>query len=388
MDQKLAPQIQEKYQSNAAYTDVHTAVSPWSRTDYDARVPGAGTFAATFYPYGELLLHDQEVYKHHCWSEGHHQWLYAGLTTGNYGLTYSSLRLWEYPYLPHFELLKIHPLSVDIGIPWTAHFFREKEGWNEPENIEASIDQFLAATIAFGRMAWLVEEAHGMRQTCRSYYMMQQLQTRYVMERPEEILYGTDQGLIGSSEALLNGKWRDSKLFVRYPGDLRIWVNGNANESWNVAIGGTRHLLPPFGWLAQQGTEFFESSELIDGTRCDRVSSPDYIFLDGRDVARRFAGVSCSGSVALKPSGENGLLIIAVAGVDEIGLTQPDSVPASPTDVRSVLARIAAAADLSVEAFKADGALLGAAEAVRDSEGWKISTVADALRYEVRVGGN
>jgi hypothetical protein len=79
MDRKLAPKVQSKFGSNAAYTDVHTAVAPWDRTDYDARVPGAGTFAATFYAYGELLLHDQEVYDHHCWSEGHHQWLYAGL---------------------------------------------------------------------------------------------------------------------------------------------------------------------------------------------------------------------------------------------------------------------------------------------------------------------
>jgi len=113
MDRKLAPLIQSKFDTNAAYTDVHTSVSPWDRTDYDARVPGAGTFAATFYAYGELLLHDQDVYDGHCWSEGNHQWLYSGLCVGNYGLTYSNLRLWEYPYLPHFDLLKMHPLSVD-----------------------------------------------------------------------------------------------------------------------------------------------------------------------------------------------------------------------------------------------------------------------------------
>ena len=137
MDRKLAPLIQRKFQTNAAYTDVHTSVAPWDRTDFDARVPGAGTFAATYYAYGELLLHDQQVYDGHCWSEGNHQWLYAGLCTGNYALAYSSLRLWEYPYLPHFDLLKMHPLSVDVGVPWTAQFFAGKEGWQKPENIVA-----------------------------------------------------------------------------------------------------------------------------------------------------------------------------------------------------------------------------------------------------------
>ena len=385
MDRKLAPQVQKKYQSDAAYTDVHTAVSPWSRTDYDARVPGAGTFAATFYPYGELLLHDQEVYKHHCWSEGHHQWLYAGLTTGNYGLTYSGLRLWEYPYLPHFELLKIHPLSVDIGVPWTAHFFREKDGWNDPENIESSIDQFLAATIAFGRMAWLVEEAHGIRQTCRSYYMMQQLQSRYVMEKPEEILYGTKTGLISSSEAFLKGDWKSSKLYVRYPGNLKIWVNGNPSDHWNVEVEGTEHILPPYGWLAIQGDDFFESSEIVTGRRCDRVSSSDYVFLDGRGVAREFAGVGTSGSLAVKPFGERGLLLIAVEGVDHVKLTGLDSTSRATLDVRSLIAKAAKAENLTVKAFKADGELLGQAKTTRNTSGWTILPVTGALRYEVQI---
>jgi hypothetical protein len=386
MDRKLAPQVQEKYQTNAAYTDVHTAVSPWSRTDYDARVPGAGTFAATFFPYGELLLHDQEVYKHHCWSEGHHQWLYAGLTTGNYGLTYSSLRMWEYPYLPHFELLKIHPLSVDIGIPWTRHFFREKEGWNEPENIVASIDQFLAATIAFGRMAWLVEEEYGMRQACRSYYMMQQLQSRYVMEKPLEILYGSDSGLINSSEAFLNGDWRHSKLFVHYPGDLKVWVNGNPAQPWQVEVDGDVHILPPYGWLAVQGHDFFESSELLDGSRCDRVSSSSYVFLDGRGMTRDFSGVRTAGSLAVKPLEENGLLLIAVEGVDQIRLTEPDSAGGAAEDVRNLIAQAAAAEELNVEAFNVDGLSLGSAEVSRDRGGWTIYSVPEALRYELRIG--
>jgi len=178
MDRKLAPTIQRKYNTNAAYTDVHTSVAPWDRTDYDSRVPGAGTFASTFYAYGELLLHDQDVYDGHCWSEVNHQWLYAGLCTGNYGLTYSDLRLWEYPYLPHFDLLKMHRLSVDMGVPWTDRFFTGKKGWKRQENVESSIDQFIAATIAYGHIGWLVEERYGIHQTCRSYYMLQQLQSR------------------------------------------------------------------------------------------------------------------------------------------------------------------------------------------------------------------
>jgi hypothetical protein len=385
MDRRLAALIQQKFGSDAAYTDVHTAVSPWSRTDYDARVPGAGTFAATFYAYGELLLHDQEVYDHHCWSEGNHQWLYAGLTTGNYGLTYGEMDYREYPYLPHFDLLKIHPLSVDIGIPWTAQFFRNDKGWDSPERIAGSIDQFLAATIAYGHMAWLVEETHGIRQAARSYYMMQQLQSRYAMEKAQVIEYGGSDGLITSSEALRTGQWKDSRLHIRYQNGLEIWVNGNKEDSWAVREGDREHLLPPFGWLAVQGSDFFESSSSINGHRVDRIASPDYLFLDGRGQETSFEGITTSGSVAVRMAAPgDGLSVTAIEGVESLTLSTPAGQFAWD-DVRTQLARVAEASELSVSAFGPGRAELGTVKPVRRGESWVIQAVPDAIRYEVAI---
>jgi len=381
MDRKLAPVVQRKFGTDAAYTDVHTAVSPWDRTDYDARVPGAGTFAATFYAYGELLLHDQHVYDGHCWSEGNHHWLYAGLCVGNYGLTYSSLRLWQYPYLPHFDLLKMHPLSVDIGVPWTSQFFTGKDGWQRPENIVTSIDQFLAATIAYGHIGWLVEETHGLRQTCRSYYMLQPLQARYAMLQPQEILYGTEDGLVSSSEALLTGAWRTSKIFILYPNGLRVWVNGNAKESWPIA-GGAHHL-PPFGWLAIGMDGFFESSETLNGKRCDRVASPELIFVDGRGVWRSFHGLGVSGSVAVRrPRQGVGLSIITVEGVDRLTIMEPEGTFA-PDDVRTAIRFVALSHMLVVRAFDESGANLGEVTTRRTDSGWEIRPPVSAVRLDI-----
>ena len=385
MDRKLAPLVQQKFNTNAAYTDVHTSVAPWDRVDYDARVPGAGTFAATFYAYGELLLHDQDVYDAHCWSEGNHQWLYAGLCAGNYGLAYSSLRLWKYPYLPHFDLLKMHPLGVDIGVPWTAQFFTGKDGWQKPENIVASIDQFLAATIAYGHIGWLVEESHGIRQTCRSYYMLQPLQARYAMLKPEVIRYGTDRGSVTSSEAFLSGDWRRSQVFVRYPGGLCVWVNGNPEKPWRVENDGTAHELPPFGWLAVGKDGFFESSESIEGKRCDLAVTPECIFLDGRGSWRQCAGVGASGSVAVRRSrAGQGLSITTVEGVDRLvlGRTQGAS---GPDDVRTALGAIAQARALAARAFDAGDKDLGEVAAERTSSGWELRPPQAAVRLEVRA---
>ena len=385
MDRRLAPLIQSKFGTNAAYTDVHTSVSPWDRTDYDARVPGAGTFAATYYAYGELLLHDQDVYDGHCWSEGNHQWLYAGLCAGNYGLAYSGLRLWEYPYLPHFDLLKMHPLSVDIGVPWTGQFFNGKEGWQKPENIVTSIDQFLAATIAYGHIGWLVEETHGIRQTCRSYYMLQPLQTRYAMLKPQAIGYGTDRGLVTSSEAFRSGAWRKSRIFIRYPNDLRIWINGNASEPWQVEHEGVTHDLPPFGWLAVGADGFYEGSEALDGKRCDRARSPECIFLDGRGAWCSFDGIATSGSVAIqRDNAGKGLSIITVEAVDRLTIGKPGGT-FGPEDVRTAMGAIAQAKAITVRAFAQNEKDLGEVAARRTESGWEIRPPASTVRLDVAV---
>jgi len=385
MDRKLAPLVQSKFGTNAAYTDVHTAVSPWERTDFDARVPGAGTFAATFYAYGELLLHDQDVYDGHCWSEGNHQWLYAGLCAGNYGLTYSGLRLWEYPYLPHFDLLKMHPLSVDIGVPWTSQFFNGKEGWQKPENIVTSIDQFLAATIAYGHIGWLVEEAHGMRQTCRSYYMLQPLQSRYAMLKPLDIRYGTDRGLVSSSEAILSGDWRKSRLYIHYPSDLRIWVNGNASESWTVTHEGFVNDLPPFGWLAIGADGFYECSESLYGKRYDRVRSAECIFLDGRGAWRGFDGIGTSGSVAVRRGKEGkGLSVTIVEAVDRLAIAKPTDT-SGPEDVRTVIGTVAQATALTARAVDENEKDLGDVTIRRTAFGWEIQPPTSTVRLDIAV---
>lgn len=383
MDRKLAPLIQSKFGTNAAYTDVHTSVSPWDRTDFDARVPGAGTFAATFYAYGELLLHDQDVYDGHCWSEGNHQWLYSGLCVGNYGLAYSSLRLWEYPYLPHFDLLKMHPLSIDIGVPWTSQFFKGKEGWQKPENIVASIDQFLAATIAYGHIGWLVEETYGIRQTCRSYYMLQPLQSRYAMLKPREIRYGTDHGLVSSSEAFSSGDWRKSKIFVHYPDDLRIWINGNADEPWRVEHQSVMHNLPPFGWLAVGRDDFYECSESLDGKRYDRASSPECVFVDGRGTWRSFDGIATSGSVAVRRAKESkGLSIITIEDVDRLVIGKPGGTFASD-DVRATIEAVAHAEAIAVQAFDLSYKDLGEVTIQRTESGWELKPPASTVRLDV-----
>lgn len=359
---KLAPIIKRKFDSTSAYTDVHTAVAPWNYCDFDARVPGAGTFAATFYAYGELLLNDKKVYGGPIFSEGTYQWIYAGLADGNYALCYGGPDTSVEPLNVAFDLHKIHPLECDIGMPWTGGFLKSA-GWNAPGKIDASIDHFIAATMAYGHIGWLVEEGHGIERTCRSYYMLQQLQARYGLRRPTTIEYADAQGKwLTASQAIATDVIRESRLHVAYEGGLDLYVNGSEGN-WTVK----GHVLPPWGWYASDGKDFEEYSALVDGRRIDWVKSPAYEYLDGRGASVTHGGLSAKGSIAVRRA-EDSVEVIDIYGNDWIGVKVKGRGTCSAIDP--------------------DGKALGEAEVRFTSDGmaW-IRPVKDARRYVIETGG-
>ena len=361
LDAKYAPAIKAKYQSTAAYTDVQTAVAPWNYCDFDARVPGAATFAATFYAYGELLLHDQSVYGP-TWSEGTYHWLYAGLATGNYAIAYDGVDMSKEPLNVTFDLTKIHSLETDIGMPWTGFFYKEP-GWEQPEKIDSSIDHFIAASIAYGHIGWLVEEQNGIERTCRSYYMMQQLQKRYALQPPASIEYADASGkMLTVSQAIAQDVLKDSRLRVLYRNGLELYVNGS-DAVWTVnGPDGKPMELPSWGWCAwSKNRDFVEFSALKDGHRVDYVKSPDYEYLDGRGTLTHLGGLSAKGSIAVRQS-DASTEIIDVYGNDEISIESDGG---------------------KCVAYDADGNSLGAVQLKRDDKRLTIKAVKDARKYVV-----
>jgi hypothetical protein len=151
----------------SAYTDVHTAVAPWHYCDYDARVPGAGTFAQTFYCYGELLRNDSRIYGGPIFSEGTFQWLYAGLADGNYALTYNNRPIAKRTAVADFSTCaKFTRKSAASG--WLGLIGSCKAFPIGKRILTKAIDRFLLHTIAYGNIGWLVEERFGMERVCRS----------------------------------------------------------------------------------------------------------------------------------------------------------------------------------------------------------------------------
>ncbi len=312
-DQYYAKRIKKKFGVKMSYTDVHTAVAPWHYCDYDARVPGAGTFAATFYAYGQLLRNDQRVYGP-TQSEGTYAWLYAGLDSGNYGWVYTDVNLLTAPLDVSFRLRKIHPLECDYGMGDTHYYLsRIDKHWTESPKRSQYVDLFLATTIAYGNMGWLVKsnnpsEPLVVEAMTRSYYMMQQLQQQYAFNPPKLIQYADRNGKwYNVSQAIANGVNAESRLHVVYKNGTEVYVNRSTRGTWTVNdAAGKPVTLPVSGWLAfNPSNHFYEVSALENHHRIDYVAASGYEYLDGRGQWTERGGLGAKGGVVLrhKPGG-------------------------------------------------------------------------------------
>ena len=283
MCEVIVPELERKFAFNSGYCDVHTCVTPWDRCDYDARVPGAGTFAQTFYSYGELLQLQRKYWTGPVYSEGGCHFMYVGLNDGNFGQD-TGARLFENPWLVDFDLLRMHPLANNFGMGYPRMFYGKG---NEPKDRVLWIDRFLAATIAFGHVGYFMTGNPNDEE--KGYWMIQPLAARYAKADVEKIRYADAQGrFVPTSEAIATGAHRRSQVATRYRDGTRTVVNGSADGNWLVLRQGDGRLaLPANGWLALTGDKLVASiSAAHAGGRADACLSPTAFYMDGR--GRRF----------------------------------------------------------------------------------------------------
>ena len=364
MDAYYAPRIKQKFGVTMSYTDVHTDnPPPWEYCDYDSRVPGAGTFAATYYAYGQLLINDQKIYGP-TQSESTFQWLFAGLQSGGYGWVYTDVNLLTHPLDVAFRVSKIHPLECDYGMGYTNYYLsRLDTEWKKSPKKRDYVDLFLATSIGYGNMGWLVtdwwpEEPFGVEAMARSYYMMQQLQQQYAFVRPAKIAYADRSGkFVSPSQAHASGAIQDSCLHVEYENGTHVYVNRQPesnleHERWVLKDpDGLSIELPRNGWYAyNRSNGFREFSGLVEGNRIDYVRAPEYEYLDGRGTWANRGSLGCSGAVARRAEKGGAISLIDIYGNSRIVFE--------------------AEAGGKLTAFDPDGKELGAVEAKQARDGW------------------
>ena len=223
---------------------------------------------------------------------------------------------------------------------WTAHFCDAIPDWRKSENLDRAIDRFLLHTLAYGHIGWLVEEEHGISRTCRSYYMLQQVQARYGLKVPARMAYWDGTQRVSVSEALIRDLPRTRRqLFIEYPSGLQLWLNDHPTENWQLparrhnsgeprAVGSRSEsdqlVLPPAGWAALTSNDELYSFSGFNGTnRVDYLRSLEYTYLDGRGHLFDTPEAASDGALAIQPAGKNQLKITRISGSDPFVIRRP-----------------------------------------------------------------
>jgi hypothetical protein len=311
----LSPQIRESFHPSATYMGESSSVPPWYYTDYDARVPGAATYSQAYYCLGELFYRESELIGGPVLGLGGAESFYIGLLDGYLAGSVPK------PYRPLYLLLRLQPLGCRFGagtcsVPPNA----------DDATRDAAVDAYLSAQIAYGAMGRLVPETLGAGRQARSFFMVDSLQKRYGGKIPKRIAYWNGEHFETVSEAIQSDALQRSQLYLSYDEDLEVWVNGHADQSWEVRVAGEVWDLPPSGWLAA-ATDFFEASARIGGQRKDYVEDGTLRFYDGRGSQQPFRGLSTSGRLTIRHIAEEGAILWdVVAGGDTgwIGLSGPE----------------------------------------------------------------
>ncbi len=274
-----APIIHQRYGANHSYCDVHTAVSPMSRVDYDFRVPGAATFRRTFEVYGQILLNEKKAYRGPVYSEGGNHWWYAGLVDGNYANTRPKLN--KRPVFPEFQLLKIHPLEMDAG------------------NVYATGSEYLAYTLAYGNIGICDGSEVEMM---KRYFMLQPIQNYYSMIPVKSIQYENNGKLYSSSQALVQGLNEKAHLVVTYENGFKTGVNFD-DKPWEVEINGRKIQLLKHGFYAATSdntTISFSALTEENQAPVDISMSQDSYYFDSKGKYAATGSMTGKGTVAMK----------------------------------------------------------------------------------------
>lgn len=297
---RFSAAIQEMFRFNCAYCDVHTNHQPWRNTDYDARVPGAGKFTSVYFDYGELLSEQRRIWNGPVFSEGDCHWLYAGLNDGNYGRD----DRWRFdrgenPWIVDFDLRRIHPLVVTIGVGNYWQFYPDERP--KGMSLDRAMDRIFAATLAFGHSPFFfggAQEGKGPDIELRSYFLLQPIAAYTTQSEAAEVSYLNADGLGESLErAVFTGVVNRSQIHVRYADGTEVVVNGSRHEDlvWKRP-GGKRIVLPPDGFWARSGDGCVRvwSGRMADGHRAEFAVLPDAVFLNGRGRMTDFGALGKS----------------------------------------------------------------------------------------------
>ncbi|MFQ6037527.1 MAG: DUF5696 domain-containing protein, partial [Candidatus Aminicenantales bacterium] len=281
------PLIHDSYRTTAAYLDVHSAVLPSFKVDYDAAVPESGTQSSTLHAYTHLMRYVRNVHSGPLAGEGFgfSAPFWAGYIDAMEADPRSLSDVSEgrdgtdAPLIVDYKLQVLHDLFVPHGAGYLERFYGNKPGGYTQKELE----RYRITELAFGNAGFLsnpflldIPESEILREYC----FLKHLQQEYLLSPPDEILYQVGGELLDLSSALryvlpsipqadvpetLNRTL--SMLKITYPDGFTLHVNRSFSKNWDILHQAVLYRLPPNGFLAFKGDELLAYSAIIDGEK-------------------------------------------------------------------------------------------------------------------------
>ena len=269
-----APEIHRRFDTTAAYLDVHTCVPPWHQLDHEADQPQAAMALAKVEYDTELFQFMRDTHGGPLFGEGSNHFYWAGRCDGVEAQVSGGE---DHAPLLDFDLLKIHPQMVNHGMGYYERWFRRgyDHRWGDDTGSMEQIDKYRAQELAYGHAGFIgAAQVDNLPWVIREHHLMHPVQRLYGTAQPTEIRYEVDGRFVTASAALIAGD--TSRQRIRYESGLRLWVNWRA-EPWQIE----GRVLPQWGFLAL-GPETEVGTTLREGKWADYAECPEYVFADAR----------------------------------------------------------------------------------------------------------
>lgn len=287
---RTEPAIHRDFGTTAGYLDVHSAILPSMKVDFDAAVPGAARQITTFEQYRDLISYVRRKHEGPVAGEGKGSSarIWAGYIDAieadprSLWQEIESVKATDVPTIVDYKLRHLHSLFVAQGAGYFVRFFNRTKNYS-PEQF----DRYMATELAFGNAAFFGRpyfDEPDTEELKRKYRFMRLLQEHYLTREPEAITYLVGGRYLPLSDALrevlpsLSTKRLDKRLAerlgvvrVEYSEEFAIVVNRSRKRKVEVVVDGASYELGRSDFLALNCGSPIAYSAQVDGARSDFV---------------------------------------------------------------------------------------------------------------------
>ena len=253
----FADQIHSNYATTASFLDVHSAVNPSDKVDYDAAVTNSGMFSSTLSAYRALAGLLRSIHNGPVSGEGNHHFLEVGyfddveaqLDSGGAAAAAHAAKL---PLLLDFDLLKLHSKATVHGVGYYERFYSDSN--NAPQFLtftQPAVLGYMATELAYGHAGFIPSPGR-----VYDYVAAAKLEQQHLL--PAQALYaGASPLSIVYHDSATNDEVSASDYIRRYPGTFAsqtndqfmaqvrvtysngvvVCVNRHPTRQWQVTVG-------------------------------------------------------------------------------------------------------------------------------------------------------